>query len=79
MTPPAVPSVAAGGERHAQCVADERGAHVRRELPADEPTRIGRLDVVAADALAGPQQRLPGAPVAVGVVVGRVDSTDALQ
>ena len=36
-------------------------------------------DVVAADRLAGPEQRLPGAPVAVGEVVGRVHLPDPLE
>jgi hypothetical protein len=34
------------------------------------------LDPVTPDVLAGPQQRLPGAPVAIGVVVGGVQLAD---
>src|SRR4051794_341858 len=36
-------------------------------------------NAVAADAFASPQQRLPSAPVAVGVVVGGVHLADALE
>jgi hypothetical protein len=37
------------------------------------------LDAAARDVLAGAQQRLPHPPVAVGVVVGRVQLTDPLE
>jgi hypothetical protein len=37
------------------------------------------LDAIAAHSLAGAQQRLPGAPVAVGVIVGRLQLLDAPQ
>jgi hypothetical protein len=37
------------------------------------------LDAVAPDLVAGPPQRLPRAPVAVGVVVGRMGRADELE
>jgi hypothetical protein len=137
-------AVVTTGQRHPQRGEHEVGAHVGRELPADDapaehvddeaeehhslvatqvgevgdPQRIGpvggevavdevgaacgrrvrrgraprlaatlgaldalaahqALDAVTADVLASPQQGLPGAPVAVGVVVGRMHLADA--
>jgi hypothetical protein len=37
------------------------------------------LNLAARDLLAGAQQRLPGAPVPVGLEVGRVGLADALK
>ena len=65
----------------ARCGVGDRGPP-RLAAPLGALDRIGAHqppDAVATDRLARPEQRLPGAPVAVGVVVGRMDLTDPLQ
>jgi hypothetical protein len=50
------------------------------ELGADDPVRAHEpLNAAARDRLAGAHECLPHPPVAVGVVVGRVELADALE
>jgi hypothetical protein len=75
-----------------EVAVDEVGAACRRRVRRGRAPRfaapLGALDALAAhqaldavtpDVLAGPKQGLPGASVAVGVVIGRVHLADPLK
>jgi hypothetical protein len=80
------------GSAGAEVALDEIGPPLGARVGPGRPPRLAAplgaldavgahqpLDAIAAHSLAGAQQRLPGAPVAVGVIVGRLQPLDALE